>query len=295
MTLNVGRCQNSRGGTRNVVLTGATSHCHVPTWADPLSIKAVCYGEVQWRFGSHRYRIHTDTLLLVPDGDDYELTIDTPQPSRGFNVLFRRGLIEDCWRAAVAIPEALLEAPEDSRPVPFPRRLESRGGPLGRAVDALAGAVFAGAPSESADWLFESLAVKAVQSLLEQRRERSRITGLRPATRLEIQRRLELAREAVEGDLAIPWTLRTMSRAAMMSPHHFHRSFRRAFRETPHSWLSRRRAERAMALLLSTRRSVTEICFAVGYSSPGSFSSAFTARYGSPPSRVQRRWAIADY
>lgn len=278
-----------------MVLTGATSHCHVPTWADPLSIKTVCYGEVQWRFGSRRYRIHADTLLLVPEGDDYELTIDTPQQSRGFNVLFRRGLIEDCWRAAIATPEALLEAPEDTRPVPFARRLESRSGSLGRALDALAGAVFSGAPSESADWLFESLAIQAAESLREQRRERGRIIALRPATRLEIQRRLALAREAVDDDLATPWTLRTMSRAAMMSPHHFHRSFRLAFRETPHSWLSRRRAERAMALLLSTRRSVTEICFAVRYSSPGSFSSAFTARYGSPPSRVQRPRPLSDY
>jgi AraC-like DNA-binding protein len=72
----------------------------------------------------------------------------------------------------------------------------------------------------------------------------------------------------------------------MMAPHHFHRSFRRTYGETPRAWLSRRRMERALALLRSTKRSITDICFAVGYSSTTSFSTAFVARFGVQPSRA---------
>jgi hypothetical protein len=79
----IGRCKISRGGTRNVVLTGATTHCHVTRFSDPISIKTACYGEVEWRLEGRRYRIHADTLLLLPDGDEYALTIDSAQPSRG--------------------------------------------------------------------------------------------------------------------------------------------------------------------------------------------------------------------
>jgi AraC-like DNA-binding protein len=166
--------------------------------------------------------------------------------------------------------------------------LESRTGPLGRAVDALAAAVAADASPDTLGWLFESLGEKAADSVSEQRRERFRPTAVRPATRLEIHRRLHLARQAIEDDLAAPWTLVTMGRAAMMASHHFHRCFSMVFGETPRRWLSRRRAERAMALLRTTSRSVIEVCLAVGYASASSFSSSFAARYGMPPSQVAR-------
>lgn len=61
----IGRCATSRDGARNLVLTSAGTHCHVPKFADPLSVKAVIHGEVEWRFGSRRYLIRPDTLLLT--------------------------------------------------------------------------------------------------------------------------------------------------------------------------------------------------------------------------------------
>jgi AraC family transcriptional regulator len=284
----IGRCETSRCGTKNVVLTGASTHCHVPKFADPISIKTVCYGEVEWRLDNRRYLIRADTLLLLPDGDQYSLTIDSAEPSRGFNVLFRRGLVEECWRAAVSKQEALLDAPDDVPLLSFGRRLESRTGPLGRTLDALVAAVGANASADTVGWLFEALGERAAQSIYEQRREQLRPTAIRHATRLEIHRRLGLAREAIEDDLAAPWTLVMMAKAAMMAPHHFHRCFHTVFGETPRSWLSRRRAERAMVLLRSTRRPIIEICLAVGYASASSFSASFAARYGTPPSQVTR-------
>jgi AraC family transcriptional regulator len=271
-----------------LVVTGVGTSCHVAKFADPISIKAVSYGEVEWRLDHRRYLIKPDTLLLLPDGDEYSLTIDSVEPTRGFCAVFRRGLVEECWRSAVSKQETLLDAPYDIRPLPFRRRLESRTGPLGQAVDALAAAVAANASPDTLGWLFESLGEKAADSISEQRRESSRLTAIRPATRLEIHRRLHLARQAIEDDLAAPWTLITMGRAAMMATHHFHRCFRMVFGETPRGWLSRRRAERAMALLRTSSHSVIGVCLAVGYASASSFSSSFAARYGMPPSKVVR-------
>jgi AraC family transcriptional regulator len=271
-----------------MVVTGSGTFCHIANFADPISIKAVSYGEVEWRLDRRRYLIKPDTLLLLPDGDEYSLTIDSVEPSRGFCAVFRRGLVEECWRAAVSKQETLLDAPYDTRPLPFRRRLESRTGPLGRAVDALAAAVAANASADTLGWLFESLGERAAESVSEEQRETCRPTAIRPATRLEIQRRLHLARQAIEDDLAAPWTLVTMGRAAMMAPHHFHRCFHMVFGETPRGWLARRRAERAMAMLRTTSRSVIEICLGVGCLSASSFSSSFAARYGMPPSRVAR-------
>jgi AraC-like DNA-binding protein len=71
--------------------------------------------------------------------------------------------------------------------------------------------------------------------------------------------------------------------AARLSPAHFSREFRRAFGESPHQYLLTRRLERAAALLRTTDWSVAEICFSVGLSSLGSFTTSFTRTYGVPP------------
>jgi AraC-like DNA-binding protein len=74
-----------------------------------------------------------------------------------------------------------------------------------------------------------------------------------------------------------------------MSPRHFSRCFRAAFGETPYSYLMTRRIERAKALLRRGDMTVTEVCFAVGCSSLGSFSSRFTELVGETPSAYRAR------
>jgi AraC-like DNA-binding protein len=74
-----------------------------------------------------------------------------------------------------------------------------------------------------------------------------------------------------------------LARAAHLSPAHFSREFRRAFGVTPHRYLLTRRLERAAALLRHTDRTVTEICFAVGLRSVGSFTTSFTRTFGVSP------------
>ncbi|MGH3131968.1 MAG: helix-turn-helix domain-containing protein [Gaiellaceae bacterium] len=75
----------------------------------------------------------------------------------------------------------------------------------------------------------------------------------------------------------------TVARAARLSPAHFSREFRRAFGETPHQYLLTRRLERAAALLRNTDHSISDICFAVGLRSVGSFTTSFGRTFGLSP------------
>ena len=101
--------------------------------------------------------------------------------------------------------------------------------------------------------------------------------------------RLRQARDLMDRDYAKPLDVPALARAALMSPGHFSRSFRAAFGETPYSYLMTRRIERAKALLRRGDLSVTEVCFAVGCTSLGSFSSRFTELVGESPSAYRAR------
>jgi AraC-like DNA-binding protein len=84
-----------------------------------------------------------------------------------------------------------------------------------------------------------------------------------------------------------------MASAAGLSRAHFSREFRRAFGESPHSYLLTRRLERAAALLRQTDRSVTDICFSVGLQSVGSFTTSFTRMFGYPPTAYRAKFPPA--
>jgi AraC-like DNA-binding protein len=96
-------------------------------------------------------------------------------------------------------------------------------------------------------------------------------------------RHLLRARDLADASYFEPLSVDDLARAAGLSRAHFSREFRRAFGESPHSYLLTRRLERAAALLRSTDRPVIEICLAVGLQSVGSFTTSFTRTYGASP------------
>ena len=91
------------------------------------------------------------------------------------------------------------------------------------------------------------------------------------------------ARDLIDRDYASPLDVAQIARASYMSQAHFSRQFRRAYVETPYSYLMTRRIERAKALLRRGDMSVTDVCMAVGCTSLGSFSARFTELVGQTP------------
>ena len=100
---------------------------------------------------------------------------------------------------------------------------------------------------------------------------------------------LRRARDQMDRDYAQPLDVPALARGALMSPGHFSRMFRAAYGETPYSYLMTRRIERAKALLRRGDTSVTDVCFAVGCTSLGSFSTRFTELVGESPSAYRAR------
>jgi AraC-like DNA-binding protein len=100
--------------------------------------------------------------------------------------------------------------------------------------------------------------------------------------------RLRRVRDRIDREYAQPLDVEALARGEHMSAGHLSRRFRAAYGESPYSYLMTRRIERAMALLRAGELSVTEVCFAVGCSSLGTFSTRFTELVGVPPSVYRR-------
>ncbi len=112
----------------------------------------------------------------------------------------------------------------------------------------------------------------------------------RPTTahRLDDLARLRRVRDRIDRDYAQPLDVEALARGEHMSAGHLSREFRAAYGESPYGYLMTRRIERAMALLRRGELSVTEVCFAVGCGSLGTFSTRFTELVGVAPSVYRR-------
>jgi len=96
-------------------------------------------------------------------------------------------------------------------------------------------------------------------------------------------RHLMRAKDLIDARYFEQLDVQTLAGVARLSPAHFSREFRREFGESPHQYLLTRRMERAAALLRSTDRSVADICFMVGFTSVGSFTTSFGRTFGQAP------------
>src|ERR1700751_4289044 len=106
---------------------------------------------------------------------------------------------------------------------------------------------------------------------------------------LDELQRLRRARDRMDREYDKPLDVPALARTALMSTAHFSRRFREAYSETPYSYLMTRRIERAKALLRRGDLTVTDVCFAVGWGSLGSFSARFTELVGESPSAYRAR------
>jgi transcriptional regulator GlxA family with amidase domain len=106
--------------------------------------------------------------------------------------------------------------------------------------------------------------------------------------------RLRRARDRMDREYPQPLDVEALARGVHMSAGHFSRAFRRAYGETPYGYLMTRRIERAMALLRRGDLGVTEVCFAVGCASLGTFSTRFTELVGVPPGLYRREAAKGE-
>ncbi len=263
---------------------------HFPVGTGALAVRWTRNGQRFFHSDRERFVVDDSAYLVFNGGREFSSSVEANALVSCYCVSFAPYVAEDVLRSMVTDADRLLEDPynEQFQPVqffetaqrhnlvvtPLLRRLE-------RAVEN---------DCEPHAWFeeqFRYLVARLLTSHREVYREIDRVPAAKSATRLEIYRRILLARDFMEANLHKSVGVGDIASVACFSPFHFLRSFKQVFHETPHQYLTRRRIERAQDLLLQTEMSVTNICLDVGFESLGSFSTLFRRYSGVSPERYR--------
>jgi AraC family transcriptional regulator len=251
-----------------------------------LSVKCMFNGRALYRADRTCFAVDETGYLILNDRQPYEIHIASPTRVESFIVYFPRGWAEEVRESLASPLEKLLDEPECSqtRTAHFFERFTPHDRLVSPILSSLRHAHKTGSLPNL--WLEQKLRhLLACMLHLEDVgvRQSDALPAQRPSTREELWRRLNRGRDFIHARFGSALTLSEIASAACLSPFHFLRGFKAAFRMTPHAYLSACRVERAKFLLERTGLPVTEICFDVGFESLGSFSSWFTRLTGSSP------------
>jgi AraC-like DNA-binding protein len=277
--------------TLDNLMLHARARRHTTTdFAGPLSIKTVIQGSVVWRVAGRDLPVDASSFLVLGPGERYSLAIDSPRAVETACAFFRDGFVEAAVRDASTPVQSALDDPRRPAPaLPWLSRLhpDPEGRIIGR-VQTMARRCRAEILPSSFEEGFLLLARDLLLHYREIAARMERIPALKAATRAELFRRVEIAREYLHAQSSGPVSLEEAARVACLSPFHFHRAFTQAHRSTPHAYLTTLRLARAR-VLLEGGVSVTDAALDTGFATPSAFSRQFRAHYGQPPGSVRAR------
>ncbi len=257
-----------------------------------LSIKSFSRGRALYNTGKGFYAVDENSYLILNDEQPYSITIESERPVESFCVFFKAGFAEQIYYSLCSEQGKLLDNPEppDKPQIGFFDKTYAHDDVLSPALLSVKSS-FAERKDQT-DWLEEQMH-EMMQMLLRVRRgtyqEALTLNPVRVSTREELYRRLVRAKDYISACFDQSISLKEIANVACLSPNHLLRSFRQAFRQTPHQFLTAKRLEYARKMLADSNLSVTDICFSVGFESLGSFSRMFRRHTGFSPQEYRRK------
>jgi AraC family transcriptional regulator len=269
----------------SALLNGVAKRYHVESHRTTLSIKSVIRGAALYVTPQGRHLVTDDCFLVLNHEQEYALDFQQPWTTETLCPFFQRGLVEQVAHSlATPLSQQLDEIEPDPSVLDFHEHLYPKCGRIAVLLRRIERGL--GTSRSCCLWLEEQFYALAT-ALVELRdgvgEEVNEFPGKRPATREELYRRLYRGRDFLTSCYTERVSVAQAAKAAHLSPYHFHRMFKLAFRQTPIRFLQDRRLAAAQRLLVNTDQPVTAICFAVGFESLGAFSWLFRKRFGLSP------------
>jgi AraC family transcriptional regulator len=282
--------EGSRMGRDNLVLHASAKRHRVRDFPGPLSLKSVVRGQVVWTIEGRELVVDPETFLILNAGQKYSMEIEAPRAVETCCAFFQQGFVEGVALDMSSPLEASLEAPGREAPgLKFLSRLHGdRNGRILPRLRSLAERCVNQLQPSGFEEDFLILSQELTTLHVETAAQIARVPAARRSTREELFRRLQIAREYLQGNANERLSLEDVAREACLSRYHLHRAFKATFRQTPHAYLTGLRLNRARALLREGW-TVTEASLEVGFASMSAFSRLFRAHFGvSPSSQISK-------
>lgn len=260
--------------------------------AQGYSLKSVVRGTASWRTDQWAITLNPDRVLLVPEGEPYEITIDSESPVETLCLFFRPAFLSGLTADECATDIAL-ETLRD--PIGWCGRGWEKDRDMARMLQSLRnGAHGLARDTVAAEGLTREIGWRLLCLSGQVRFEQEAVPALRPSVRRELYRRALTARTFIDEAYQTELTLSALARASALSPFHLQRCFKAAFGVSPHEYQAERRLELAKRLLRNTDRSVLETCLETGYESPATFAAWFHRRTNLTPTAWRRKFARSE-
>ncbi|NQX46560.1 helix-turn-helix transcriptional regulator [Paenibacillus tritici] len=276
---------------KNFVLQ-ARSTTHHWEGTGPLSIKTFRNGRAYYRTKFGHYAVEKEGYLLLNEGEQYAIAIESETEVDSFCVFFKAGFAEEFHSAIHLGAEKSLDDPfSDSRhPLQFHTKSYRHSHLMTPLIENFKNSLpVLGSEKLWVDEQYQHLMQALITVHQKISQEINTLPGRRPATREELFRRLTLAYEYLHAYYNQNVSLDEVSRVACLSKNHLIRNFRQFFNRTPHQFIIEKRILEAQRLLSQTESSVTEISLSVGFENPSSFNKVFKQRTGFSPQVFRKK------
>jgi AraC family transcriptional regulator len=243
--------ESAGNASRANTILSERARCHFWSGRGALSVKSFDGGRAFYDTGRGRYAVDGRSYLVLNEGREYTVEIDEPDPVESFCVFFASEIAGEAFRSVTVSHATLLDEPSaPSGPIEFHERTY----PHDTMVTPVLSSLRTGLSERARErgWLEERLYALAAAMVRAQGlalTQASTLPFVRPATRLELYRRLHLARDYAEACYADPLGVDELARVACLSPGHFLRSFRALFGRSPHQYLTEVRLRHARHLV----------------------------------------------
>lgn len=270
------------------IVRGNRQH-HCGPDAGFLSIKTMFNGGVLYETPESRYWVDDKHYLILNHGQAY--TMQKAEGVLSVCVFFPTEWAGDILRASIEPDDALLDDPFRQQDVLFFETLQAHGDTVSRYMATIKNMpnpspAQSGIPYEE---FLRNLLLAMLQTQRDIAQEAEKLPDARLSTRLELLRRLYIARDYLHASYQHNLTIDVLASVAKLSPYHFIRKFKAVFDVTPHTYLRQLRLEKAQDLLLASQQPITDICYAVGFQSPSSFSTLFHNHIGVSPREFRKQ------
>ena len=279
-------------GWPNMIIHNKVPGSDFPEHEGTLTIKYPLKGKEFFTTPERKFEVDNTKYLILNQGQAYSCKVDSDEEVEIMSVFFRPQFAEKVLTSLITPSDKLfLNGDDTGQPVHFFEKLY----PQDKLITPFIMKFRLASENnfDDEEWIDEEFYL-LLENLLKVHRSIGRIIerlpSVKKSTKIEIFKRLDIAKEFMDNNFNRDLNTELISKEACLSPFHFIRLFKAIYEVTPHKYLTGKRLEKAMNLLMRSDMSVTDVCFEIGFKSLSSFSWLFKQRFGIYPEEIKNSY-----